>query len=207
MEELRQTICVHRVSCSLFLFRFGNGRIFSWILLQVCPHTAKWYDSIWVIVDRLTKSAHFLLVDTIYLAKKYTKLYFDRIVTLHWVPLTIVSDRGSVFVSHFWEQLQECLGTSLLRSSAYHPQTDGQTERINQVLEDMLRACAISFPEKWDECLTLAEFSYNNSYQESIRMAPFEALYGKKCRTPLNWVEVGDRGYFGPDFIRSSRAS
>ena len=69
----------------------------------------------------------------------------------------------------------------------------------------MLRACAISFPEKWDKCLTLAEFSYNNSYQESIRMAPFEALYGKKCRTPLNWVEVGDRGYFGPDFIKEAR--
>jgi len=69
----------------------------------------------------------------------------------------------------------------------------------------MLRACAISFPKKWDECLTLAEFSYNNSYQESIRMAPFEALYGKKCRTPLNWVKVRDRGYFGPDFIKEAR--
>ena len=68
----------------------------------------------------------------------------------------------------------------------------------------MLRAYAISFPEKWDECLTLAEFSYNNSYQESIRMAPFEALYGKKCRTPLNWVEVGDRGYFRPNFIKEA---
>ena len=69
----------------------------------------------------------------------------------------------------------------------------------------MLRACAISFPEKWNECLKLAEFSYNNSYQESIRMAPFEALYGKKCRTPTNWVEVGDRGYFGHDFIKEAR--
>ena len=126
-------------------------------------------------------------------------------MTLHGVPLTIISDRGSVFVSRFWEQLQECLGTSLLHSSAYHPQTDGQTERVNQVLEDMLRACAISFPKKWDGCLKLAEFSYNNSYQESIRMAPFEALYGKKCRTPLNWVQVGDRGYFGPDFIKEAR--
>ena len=73
------------------------------------------------------------------------------------------------------------------------------------MLEDMLRACAISFPKKWDKCLKLAEFSYNNSYQESIRMAPFEALYGQKCRTPLNWVEVGDRGYFGPDFIKEAR--
>ena len=126
-------------------------------------------------------------------------------MTLHGVPLTIISDRGSVFVSRFWEQLQECLGTSLLRSSAYHPQTDGQTERVNQVLEDMLRACAISFPEKWDACLKLAEFLYNNSYQESIRMAPFKALYGKKYRTPLSWVEVGDCGYFGPKFIKEAR--
>ena len=95
------------------------------------PRTAKGYDSIWVIVDRLTKSTHFLLVDTRYSAKKYAKLYFDRIMTLHGVPLTIVSDRGSVFVSHFWEQLQECLGISILKSSAYHPQTDSQTETVN----------------------------------------------------------------------------
>ena len=142
------------------------------------PRTSKGYGSIWVIVDRLTKSAYFILVDTNYTARKYAEIYFDRIVTLHGVPLTIVSDRGSVFVSRFWGQLQHCLGTHLLRSSAYHPQTDSQTERVNQVLEDMLRACAISFLEKWNECLKLAEFSYNNSYQESIRMAPFEALYG-----------------------------
>ena len=76
---------------------------------------------------------------------------------------------------------------------------------VNQVLQDMLRACAISFLEKWHECMKLAEFSYNNSYQESIRMALFEALYGKKCSTPLNWVEVGDHGYFGPDFIKEAR--
>ena len=73
------------------------------------------------------------------------------------------------------------------------------------MLEDMLRACAISFPKKWDECLKFAKFSYSNSYQESIRMAPFEALYGKKCRTPLNWVELGDRGYFGPNFIKEAQ--
>jgi hypothetical protein len=126
-------------------------------------------------------------------------------VTLHGVPLTIVSDREAVFMSRFWTQLQKCLGTSLLKSSAYHPQTDGQTKRVNQVLEDMLRACVILFPKKWDECLRLAKFSYNYNYQESIQMAPFEALYGKKCRTPLNWVEVGDRGYFGPDFILEAR--
>ena len=156
-------------------------------------------------MDRLTKSAHFLPVDTRYSARKYAQIYFDRVMTLHGIPLTIISDRGSVFISRFWEQLQQCLSTRLLWSSTYHLQTDGQTERVNQVLKDMLRACAISFPKKWDECLKLVEFSYNNSYQESIRMAPFEALYEKKCRAPLNWVEVGGHGYFGPDFIKEAR--
>jgi len=168
------------------------------------PRTQKGYDSIWVIVDRLTKSAHFLPVRTIYRAKKYAELYMDRILCLHGVPKTIISDRGTQFVARFWEQLHTCLGTRLIRSSAYHPQTDGQMERINQILEDMLRACVLAYPQKWDECLALAEFSYNNSYQESIKMAPFEALYGRRCRTPLNWSEVGERTIFGPDMVKEA---
>ena len=87
---------------------------------------------------------------------------------------------GTQFIARFWEHFHAALGTQLIRSSAYHPQTDGQTERINQILEDMLRACALTYSHKWDECLPLAEFSYNNSYQESIKMAPFKALYGRR---------------------------
>ncbi|WVZ97541.1 hypothetical protein U9M48_043067 [Paspalum notatum var. saurae] len=83
--------------------------------------------------------------------------------------------------------------------SAYHPQTSGQVERVNQILEDMLRACALTYSTKWDDCLLLAEFAYNNSYQKSLDMAPFEALYGRRCRTPLNWPEPGERVTFGPD--------
>ncbi|WVZ89402.1 hypothetical protein U9M48_035815, partial [Paspalum notatum var. saurae] len=164
------------------------------------PHTQKGYDSIWVIIDRFTKSAHFILVKIIYHAKTYAELYIARIVSLHGVPLTITSDRGSLFV-RFWEQLQHALGTKLIRSSAYHPQTSGQVERVNQILEDMLRACAMTYSTKWDECLPLAEFAYNNSYQKSLDMAPFEALYGKRCRTPLNWSEPGERVTFGPDLV------
>ena len=108
-----------------------------------------------------------------------------RILSLHGVPKTIVSDRGPQFVSKFWEELHKSLGTKLLHSSAYHPQTSGQTERVNQILEDMLRACVLDFSQKWDECLPLAEFSYNNSYQVTIRMAPYEALYGRKCWSPI----------------------
>ena len=165
------------------------------------PPTSKGYDSIWVIVDRLTKSAHFLPVKTRYSSHQYAEVYMARIVSLHGVPKTIISDRGSQFVARFWEQLHASLGTQLIRSSAYHPQTDGQTERINQILEDMLRACVLSYSKKWDECLPLAEFSYNNSYQESIKMAPFEALYGRRCRTPVNWSEAGERSVFGPEMV------
>lgn len=165
------------------------------------PPTVRKHDSIWVIVDRLTKSAHFIPVHTKYSSKKYVELYIARILCLHGVPETIVSDRGTQFVNRFWKQLHASLGTTLIRSSAYHPQTDGQTERVNQVLEDMLRACVFIEGKNWDDHLPLVEFSYNNSYQESLKMSPFEALYRRSCRTPLNWSESGERIVYGTDFV------
>ena len=138
---------------------------------------------------------------TKYRARKYAEIYLDRIVCLHGVPKTIISDRGTQFIAHFWEQLQESLGTKLIRSLAYHPQTDRQTKRVNQILEDMLRACVIHYDKNWDKCLPLAEFSYNNSYQTSLKMAPFEALYGRRCRTPSSWSQTGKRKIFGPDLV------
>jgi transposase InsO family protein len=124
-------------------------------------------------------------------------------VRLHGIPKTIMSDRGALFVVRFWEQLQESLGTQVIRSSAYHPQTDGQTERVNQILEDMLRACVLHYGKNWDKCLSLAEFSYNNSYQSSLKMAPFEALYGRRCRTPLNCSQTREREIFGHDLLEA----
>jgi hypothetical protein len=168
------------------------------------PRTAKGFDSIWVIIDRLTKVAHFIPVKVKYPVITYAELYIARILSLHGVPKTIVSDRGPQFVSKFWKELHKSLSTKLLHSSAYHPQTSGQTERVNQILEDMLRACVLEFPQKWDDCLPLAEFSYNNSYQESIKMAPFEALYVRRCRTPLNWYEPGERSFFRPDMVKET---
>ena len=163
--------------------------------------TPKKHDSIWVIVDRLTKSAHFIPVHTTYSTKQYAELYIVRILCSHGVPKTIISDRGPQFIARFWEQLHACLGTTLIRSSAYHPHTDGQTERLNQYLEDLLRACVLDNRGNWESCLPFAEFSYNNSYQESLGMSPFEALYGHSCRTPLNWSESGERITFGPDLV------
>jgi hypothetical protein len=140
-------------------------------------------------------------VHTTYSAKKYAEVYLDQIVRLHGVPKTIIFDRGAQFIARFWEQLQSALGTKLIRSSAYHPQTDGQTERVNQIPEDMLRACIIHYGTSWDKCLALAEFSYNNSYQSSLQMAPFDALYGRRCQTPLSWSETGERQIFEPDLV------
>ena len=140
---------------------------------------------------RSTKVAHFIPVKTTYTSTKLAQLYMSRIVSLHGVPKGIVSDRGTQFTSHFWRQLHESLGTRLEFSTTLHPQTDGQTERVNQILEDMLRACALDYKSSWDDNLPYAEFSYNNSFQVSIGMSPFEALYGRKCTTPLLWNGVG----------------
>jgi hypothetical protein len=147
-------------------------------------------------VDRLTKAAHFIPVRTNYRGAKLAELYITRIVCLHGVPKKIMSDRGSQFTSRFWKKLHESLDTQLNFSLAYHPQTDGQTERTNQVLEDMLRACALKHGGSWDKSLPYAEFSYNNNYQTSLKMSPFEALYGRKCRTPLYWDQTGERQFF-----------
>ncbi|WVZ80244.1 LOW QUALITY PROTEIN: hypothetical protein U9M48_027736 [Paspalum notatum var. saurae] len=159
------------------------------------PRTQKGYNSIWVVVHRLTKVAHFIPV-------------------LSWLSCT--SPELSVckaclrelylieFTSRFWEQLHDLLNTKLRFSTAYHPQTDGQTERTNQILEDMLRACAIQYGTCWDKCLPYVEFSYNNSYQASLKKSSFEALYGKRFRTPLFWNQTGEKQIFGPDIIQDT---
>jgi hypothetical protein len=132
------------------------------------------------------------------------KLYIENIVKLHGVPSRIVSDRGTQFTFRFWISLHKAMGTKLDFSSAYHPQTDGQTERVNQILEDMLRACVLTYGKDWEQSLPYAEFSYNNGYQASLGMSPFEALYGRKCRTPLMWSEVGERALVGPALIKEA---
>ena len=149
------------------------------------PRTQRQHDAIWVIVDRLTKYAHFLPINVEDSLEKLAQLYVDEIVRLHGVPVSIVLDRDPRFTSRFWPSLQAALGTRLHFSTAFHPQTDGQSERNIQTLEDMLRACMIEFKRSWDMHLSLMEFAYNNSYQSSIGMTPFEAFYGRKCSTSV----------------------
>jgi hypothetical protein len=127
-----------------------------------------------------------------------------RIVCLHGVLKKIVSNKGTQFTSKFWERLHETLDTQLRFCSTYHPQTDGQIERVNQILEDMLRVCALQYGRSWDKSLLYAEFSYNNSYQESLKMAPFEMVYGRRCRTPLFWSKAGEQKVFRPDILQEA---
>ncbi|KAI3806853.1 hypothetical protein L1987_22769 [Smallanthus sonchifolius] len=157
------------------------------------PRTAKGHDTIWVIVDRLTKTAHFLPIRETFSSERLAEVFINEVVARHGMPLTIVSDRDTRFSSRFWKRFHEAMGTRLNISTAYHPQTDGQSERTIQTLEDMLRACIIDFGGSWDSHLPLAEFSYNNSHHTTIGMPPYEMLYGRRCRTPVCWGEIGQK--------------
>nr|GEV94611.1 putative reverse transcriptase domain-containing protein [Tanacetum cinerariifolium] len=123
---------------------------------------------------------------------KLARIYLKEVVTRHGIPVSIISDPDPRVASNFWRSLQNALGTRLDMSTAYHSETDGQSERTIQTLEDMLRACAIDFGKGWVNHFPLVEFSYNNSYHATIKAVPFEALYGRKCRSPVCWTEVGE---------------
>ncbi|GJT73657.1 mannan endo-1,4-beta-mannosidase 6 isoform X1 [Tanacetum coccineum] len=141
------------------------------------PKTKTGHDTIWVIVDRLTKSVHFLAIREDYSTDRLARLYIDEIVARHGVLVSIISDQDGHFTSRFWQTLQKALGTRVDMSTAYHPQTDGQSERTIQTLEDMLRA---------------------------IWCAPFEALYGRKCRSPVLWAEIGESSLIGPELVQKT---
>ena len=143
------------------------------------PKTQKGNDAIFVVIDQLSKVAHFLPIRESINASQLADLYVSRVISLHGVPLEINPDRGSLFTSRFWQSFQNSMGTHLSFSTSFHPQSSGQVERVNQILEDMLRACVISFGKNWEKSLPFAEFAYNNSFQSSLNMAPFEFLYGR----------------------------
>nr|GEV86087.1 putative reverse transcriptase domain-containing protein [Tanacetum cinerariifolium] len=175
---------------------------------SVHPRADKMYyhlqDMYWWPVDRLTKSAHFLAIREDYSMEKLARLYIDKIVTRHGIPTSIIFYRDGCFMSRFWQTMQKVLGTRLDMSTAYHPQTHGKSERTIQTLKDKLRACVIDFGGSWNIHLPLAEFSYNNIYHSSIRYTPFEALYGRKCRSPVLWAEIRDSRLIGPKLVQET---
>ena len=166
------------------------------------PQTSQRHEAVWVIVDRLTKSAHFLAVRMTFTLEEFYRLYIREIFWLHGVLVSIISGRDPKFTAYFWKSFQRAMGTQLMMSTTFHPQTNGQLKRTIQVLEDMLQACVLDLKGNWEEYLPLVEFTYNNSYQASIQMAPYKALYGRPCRSPVCWTEVGDSSTTGPELIR-----
>ena len=169
--------------------------------ITVLPKSRSQHDSIWVIVDRMTKSAHFLLVKTTYSGKDYAKLYLQEVVRLHGVPISIISDRGDEFTAQFWKSFQICLGSKVNLNTDFHPQTDGQAEHTIKTLEDMLRACVIDFKGNWYDHIFVIESAYNYSYHSSIQMSPYKALYGRRCRSPIEWFKVGKSRLIRPNIV------
>ncbi|KAA0047298.1 Gag protease polyprotein [Cucumis melo var. makuwa] len=146
-----------------------------------------------VIVDRLTKTTRFISIKATSTFDQLARLYVDKIMSQYGVPMSIVSNRDPSFTSKFWPSLQKAMGTGLKFSTSFHPQTDDQSERTIQTLEDMLRACVVQFKGSWDTYLPFMEFAYNNSYQSSIGMTPYKALYSRLYRRPVCWNEVGEQ--------------
>ena len=137
-----------------------------------------------------------------YQAPEIDIFFINEIVRLHGMPKRIISDQGLMFTRWFWTSFQEALGAQLNFSTAYHPDMDGQTERMNQTLEDMLCIYVMDQQKHWEEFLPLVEFSHNNSYQSPINMAPFEFLYGRPYQMPLSWDWLEDRVMVGPEVIQ-----
>ncbi|GJY20006.1 putative reverse transcriptase domain-containing protein [Tanacetum coccineum] len=134
--------------------------------------------------------------------ERLARLYLNEIFARHGVSISIISDRDSCFTSRFWQSMQEALGTRLDMSTAYHPQTDGQSERTIQTLENMLRVCVLDFRRSWDVHLPLVEFLYNNSYHSSVRCASFKEFYGRKCHSLIMWAEIGEGQLIGPELVQ-----
>ncbi|MCO5594513.1 hypothetical protein L7F22_048545 [Adiantum nelumboides] len=147
------------------------------------------YDSIFVIVDKLTRVAHLIPVKQSATTADIAQVFVKEIVRLHGIPARIISDRDAKFTSKFWQAMFQSLGTQLNLSTAYHPETDGQTKRVNQVIEDMLRAYCNQQPQKWIRFLHLVEFAYNSSHHQSLDMSPFKALYSQECIVPLQLAD------------------
>ncbi|GJV11155.1 putative reverse transcriptase domain-containing protein [Tanacetum coccineum] len=211
-----RTVIMHESHKSKYCIHLGSDKMYQdmkklywWPNMKAdistyLPKSSQGYDTIWVIVDRLTKYAIFVPMRETDPIEKLARMYLKEVVTRHGIPVSIICDRDPRFTSNFWRSLQKDLGTSLDISTAYHPQTDGQSDRTIQTLEDMLRACVIDFRNGWVKHLSLVEFSYNNSYHASIKAAPFEALYGQKCHSLICWAKVGEVQLNGPEIVQET---
>jgi hypothetical protein len=166
------------------------------------PKNQKHNDSIMVVINKLSKSAHFIPIKSTFKAINIAEIFMKEIFRLHGTPKIVISDRDVKFKSAFWKELFGGINTKLNFSMIYHPQTYGQTERTNQIIEDMLCMYIRTKPSKWEDYLHLVEFGYNNGYQTSAKLSPFEVLYGRKCMTPISWDNLNDRLMVGPEMLQ-----
>jgi hypothetical protein len=155
-----------------------------------------------VVVDKLIKAAHFIPLKTTHRATYVADIFLKKFALLHGIPKKIVSDRDLKFTLNFWKGLFKGFRTNLNFSTAYHLDSDGQTERVNRVIEDILRMYVMDKPSRWEDYLYLVEFAYNNGYHASLKMSPFKALYGRKCNTPVSWDNPADRAVVGPELLK-----
>jgi transposase InsO family protein len=166
------------------------------------PRTAKLHDSIMVVVDKLTKTAHFIPLKTTHKAVDVVDILIKEVAQLHEIPKTIVSNRDPKFTSNFRKGFFKGFRTNLNFSTSYHPESNGKTEKVNKVIEDILRMYVMDKPSRWEDCLDLVEFTYNNGYHASLNMSPFEALYGRKCNNLVSWDNPADRTVVGPELLK-----
>ncbi|GKA57015.1 putative reverse transcriptase domain-containing protein [Tanacetum coccineum] len=179
--RMRKDIALYLSKCLTYLKVKAEHQRLSGLLQQPEIPKWKWERIAMDFIMKFPRTSNFNM-------DRLARLYLNEIVARHGVPISIISDRDGRFTSQFWQSMQDALGTRFDMSTAYHPQNDGQSERTIQTLEDMLKSCVINFEGSWDVHLPLIEFSYNNSYHSSVRCAPFEALYGMKCRSPIIWA-------------------
>jgi hypothetical protein len=166
------------------------------------PRIGKQHESIMVVMDKLKKAAHFISLKTTHKVADVANIFMNEVARLHGIPKTIVSDRDPKFTSNFWKGLFKGFKTNLNFSTTYHLESYGQTEQVNRVIEDILRMYVMDKPSKWEDYLHLVEFAYNNGYQTSLKMSPFEALYGRKCNTLVSWDNPVDRAVVGPELLK-----
>jgi hypothetical protein len=165
------------------------------------PRTSKQHDSTTVVVDKLTKAAYFIPVKSMHKVTNIVDISMRKVVRLHGVPKTIVFDIDPKFTSNIWKGLFKGFGTNLSFSTTYDHVSNGQTRRINRVIEDMLRMYVMDKPSKLEDYLHLVEFAYNNGYHTSLKMSPFKALYGRKCNRRVSWDNPADRTVVGPNLL------